>query len=101
RSPAEGAYAPSTRPPIQAQALARLRHASGHLPVTVLPAGKDAPFQAANQEVIDEFERRYLEGILIRAEGNVTRAAADAGLVRQVLQRLLRRHGIDPRDYRR
>lgn len=101
RNLVERAYAASSTPTIQAQALARRRHASGHLPVTVLPAWKDAPFQAAKQEVIDEFERRYLEGILIRAEGNVTRAAADAGLVRQVLQRLLRRHGIDPRDYRR
>ncbi|HEU5209892.1 MAG TPA: sigma-54 dependent transcriptional regulator [Longimicrobiales bacterium] len=57
-------------------------------------------FQQAKQEVVDAFERSFLESALLRAGGNVTQAAADAGLIRQVLQRLVRRHGIDPDDYR-
>ena len=58
------------------------------------------PFQDAKQKVIDRFERRYLEELLAHADGNVTRAADGAGVLRQVLQRLLKRHDIDAAAYR-
>jgi two-component system, NtrC family, response regulator HydG len=41
-------------------------------------------------------ERRYLEAVLTRSGGNITRAAEESGMLRQVFQRLLRRHGIEP-----
>jgi DNA-binding NtrC family response regulator len=74
----------------------------GTLPteVDLLPDLMESSFQDAKQQVIDLFERHYLEEALARSEGNITRAADDAGVLRQVFQRLLRRHGIAADPYR-
>jgi len=45
-------------------------------------------------DAVHEFERQYLDGLLSRQHGNVTRAAKAAGKDRRTFQRLLRRHGI-------
>jgi two-component system response regulator HydG len=42
----------------------------------------------------DEGTRRYLEALLARHRGNVTAAAAQAGVERESFHRLLRRHGL-------
>ena len=47
---------------------------------------KDMPLTAARQRVIDEFERRYLERVLLRHDGNVVQAAAASGLARRYFQ---------------
>lgn len=57
-------------------------------------------FQDAKRDVVDRFERAFLLDALARADGNVTVAAERAGVLRQVFQRLLLRHGITPADYR-
>jgi DNA-binding NtrC family response regulator len=62
-----------------------------------LPA--DVGFQDAKRAVIGAFERRYLEGLLMRCGGNLSRAAREAGVIRQVLQRKLKRHGLDRDDF--
>jgi DNA-binding NtrC family response regulator len=54
-----------------------------------------APLVRARQEVIDAFETEYLEAMLDRHGGVVTRAAAAAGIVRRHFQRL-RARGRDP-----
>jgi DNA-binding NtrC family response regulator len=59
-----------------------------------------ASFQGAKRDVVERFERAFLLDALARAEGNVTVAAERAGVLRQVFQRLLLRHGITPADYR-
>ncbi|APR78230.1 Response regulator of zinc sigma-54-dependent two-component system [Minicystis rosea] len=46
------------------------------------------PIAVARQRVIDAFEERYLERILAVHQGNVTHAAAAAGVARRHLQRL-------------
>jgi two-component system, NtrC family, response regulator HydG len=46
------------------------------------------PLSEARQRVVDEFERRYLEGALARHGGNVTRAAEAAGVARRHFQTL-------------
>lgn len=71
-------------------------------PVTLTTgeAPPDLPFQNAKQQMVDRFERRYLEELMARTEGNITRAAEEAGMLRQVLQRLLKRHGIEPERFR-
>lgn len=44
---------------------------------------------------------RYLDVLLVRHEGNVTKAALTARLERETLHRLLRQHGLSPTTYRR
>lgn len=56
-------------------------------------------FQEAKQTVIDRFERAYLEALLRRTGGNITRAAEEAGMLRQVFQRLLKRHRLERELY--
>ena len=52
------------------------------------------PFKEAKRTVVDEFERAYLDRLLARAGKNVSRAAALAGIERQSLRDLLKRHGL-------
>lgn len=52
------------------------------------------PFKEAKRTVVDEFERAYLSRLLARAGKNVSRAAALAGIERQSLRDLLKRHGL-------
>ena len=51
-------------------------------------------FKQAKQTVVDAFEAAYLEALLGRNEGNITRSANEAGLTRYHLRELLKRHGI-------
>jgi len=53
-----------------------------------------ASFRSAKQRVIESFERTYIEHLLERHEGNVTRAARDAGKERRALGRLVKKYGI-------
>ncbi len=59
------------------------------------------PFQELKREVLDDFERSYLESALARAGGNITQAAEEAGMLRQVFQRMLARHGMSGEMYKR
>ena len=54
----------------------------------------DLPFKEARQHVLDDFERRYLEGLLARHDGNVSAAARQAGISRVSLYALMKRHGV-------
>ena len=49
----------------------------------------------ARREASEAFERAYLMHLLERSEGNVTRAAAIAEVSRQMVQKLMRKHGVD------
>jgi DNA-binding NtrC family response regulator len=51
-------------------------------------------FKQAKQTVVDAFEAAYLEALLTRNEGNITRSANEAGLTRYHLRELLKRHGV-------
>jgi DNA-binding NtrC family response regulator len=53
-----------------------------------------APLRAARREASEAFERAYLEQLLARAGGNVTRSAAIAQVSRQLIQRLLQKHRL-------
>ncbi len=44
----------------------------------------------------DKFEHNYLEWLLRRAEGNISKAARDADMDRKYLHKLLKKHDIDP-----
>ncbi len=51
-------------------------------------------FKQAKQTVVDAFESAYLEVLLERNNGNITRSAHEAGLTRYHLRELLKRHGL-------
>ncbi|HEX4339104.1 MAG TPA: sigma 54-interacting transcriptional regulator [Polyangiaceae bacterium] len=57
-------------------------------------AAVTVPLRVARREASDAFERSYLEALLERTGGNVTRAAAIAEVSRQMVQKLMRKHGI-------
>ncbi len=58
------------------------------------------PFRTAKLHAVVEFERAYLRALLEQCGGNVSRAAARAGLKRTALHRLLTRHGLDAGAFR-
>ncbi len=66
-------------------------------PAAADPFGPDLlerPFKEAKQELIDRFERAYLERCMAAADGNLSRAAAEAGITRYYLRELLKRLGM-------
>lgn len=50
------------------------------------------------ETTIDDLERRFLLEALARADGNVTRAAEDVGMLRTNFHALLRKHGVGSAD---
>ncbi|CAN5514518.1 hypothetical protein BH11MYX1_BH11MYX1_46050 [soil metagenome] len=60
------------------------------------PHGVDAtiPYEIARKHAIDDFERAYVTALLALSDGNVAKAAREAGVNRAYLHRLLSRHGL-------
>lgn len=54
----------------------------------------------AKQKVIDETEKKYLFALLKKHQGNVTKIAAESGMTRRNLHRLLNRHQLDANAWR-
>ena len=52
------------------------------------------PYHEAKDAWVERFDRTYVEEILRRSGGNVSRAARDAGVDRRHLQRLMARFGV-------
>jgi DNA-binding NtrC family response regulator len=68
--------------------------ASGRGPVKPELAAAIEPLRIARRSAADAFERDYLKAVFARSEGNVTRAAAIAEVSRQMIQKLMRKHGL-------
>ncbi|NVJ04562.1 sigma 54-interacting transcriptional regulator [Myxococcus sp. AM001] len=64
-------------------------------PESTRPISLDLPFKEAKDRIIEGFERDYLRALIDRCEGNVSRAAREAGIDRVYLRKLLRKHGLD------
>jgi len=54
----------------------------------------DIPFKEAKQALLDDFETRYFSHLLAAHDGNLSRAAASAGITRYYLRELLKRLGL-------
>ena len=58
------------------------------------------PYLQSKQAYLVPFEKEYLTELLREHRGNVSRASGRAGMHRSTFQRLMRKHGIQSRDYR-
>jgi len=58
------------------------------------------PYKDAVEAARDRVSREYLVALLTEFAGNVTRAAERAGMERESLHRLLRRHGLRSDDFK-
>ena len=56
--------------------------------------GAEMSFKEARDLITLSFERQYLEDLLARADGNLTRAASIAGIDRKTVGRMLKKHGM-------
>jgi transcriptional regulator with GAF, ATPase, and Fis domain len=65
-------------------------------PSTSPPPAADEiePLRAARRNATAAFELKYLEKVLARSQGSIARAAALSKVSRQMLQKLMRKHGI-------
>jgi transcriptional regulator with PAS, ATPase and Fis domain len=52
----------------------------------------DEPFKTVKNRLVSDFEKRYIEAILARHGGNISRAAQQAGIERAYLQRLIKKY---------
>ncbi len=74
-----------------------------HLPESVrteVPEAAAGSYREACERAAETAGRDYLRQLLRRTGGNVTHAAAEAGVERESMHRLLKRHGIDPSRFR-
>jgi DNA-binding NtrC family response regulator len=58
------------------------------------------PYSAAKEAAVAEFERAYVESVLVQSAGNLAEAARLAGLDKSNFRRLARRHAVDLDRYR-
>ena len=52
------------------------------------------PFKLAKQNVISEFEKRYISRLLAQHDGNISAAARAAGIDRMSIHKMLHRLGL-------
>ena len=62
--------------------------------LAVAASVSELPFKDAKDQLIQAFERQYLEDLIERHGGNVSRAARAADMDRKSITRLLKKHGI-------
>jgi DNA-binding NtrC family response regulator len=59
------------------------------------PAMLDMPFKEAKAQLVEAFERDYLSALLAKHHGNISRAAAEAGIDRNYIHRLVKKYGLE------
>src|SRR5258706_115164 len=59
-----------------------------------VPVDVAIPFKHAKQDVISEFERRYISRLLAQHDGNISAAARAAGIDRMSIHKMLHRLGL-------
>ena len=64
------------------------------------PGAVPGTFKEAKQQVVESFERRFIEDALDRHDGNISKAAEEMGMYRQHLQGKLAEYKIEAAAYR-
>ena len=54
----------------------------------------DLPFKEAKGQLVEAFERDYLQQLLTKHKGNISQAANEAGIDRNYIHRLVKKYGI-------
>ncbi len=62
-------------------------------------SGVSRLFELDYEQAKQSFAREYLKSVLARNGGNVTRAAAEAGIVRSSFHKMMRKHSIAAKDF--
>ena len=57
-------------------------------------------YEMAKQEVVERFQRQFIQRILEQTHGNISHAAEACGLTRVALQKLLKKLQIDRKDFK-
>jgi two-component system, NtrC family, response regulator GlrR len=57
-------------------------------------------FKEAKERHIEQFEKTYIEGLLLTHRGNISRAAQAAGKHRRAFWELIRKHGIEVQRFK-
>ncbi len=74
-----------------------LHQANVHRPISNSDA---TSYEEAKQEVLEKFQRQFLERILEQTHGNITQAADACGLTRAAVQKLIKKLKIDKTNFR-
>jgi DNA-binding NtrC family response regulator len=75
-----------------------LQEADIQLPPSGWPALE--PFKKAKIRAMEQFEKRYIQGLLLANQGNITHAARAADKNRRAFWELIRKYKIDARTYK-
>jgi two-component system response regulator AtoC len=73
------------------------------IPASLLPPDPvlaSMPYRKVVEQAQDKVSREYLVALLTEFHGNVTKAAARAGVERESLHRLLKKHGLRSDDFK-
>jgi DNA-binding NtrC family response regulator len=69
--------------------------ATASAPRSSNPEVLELPFKEAKAQLVEAFERDYLTALLARHHGNISRAAAEAGIDRNYIHRLVKKYGLE------
>jgi len=72
-----------------------IESAQDHLAPIMAPKMADLSFKEAKDDMIQLFHKHYIEALLRKSGGNISRAAEMAGIQRQYLHRLMKEAGVD------
>ena len=66
-------------------------------PAPTLGIRTDLPFKEAKGQLVEKFEREYIEDLMTRHKMNLSAAAREAQIDRKHLRELIRKYDLDPR----
>jgi DNA-binding NtrC family response regulator len=66
-------------------------------PAPALGIRTDLPFKEAKGQLVEKFERQYIEDLMRRHKMNLSAAAREAQIDRKHLRELIRKYDLDPR----
>jgi transcriptional regulator with GAF, ATPase, and Fis domain len=84
----------SAHRPVDLSAFLSLGRLRGRQPEPDPAVSADRPFKDAKNDLIEDFERGYLQDLLSRNRNNISKSAREAGIERAYLQRLVRKYGL-------